>query len=170
MSKKLTISHIKNDNKRYKESVSIDIDVNGEPHEIKIYPFFSPQKVADLRDDFYSFLSLAKKEKVEIEIAGSDIIGYYVIKHFTDVSMTTSKKADYIYKEIKEVLNSKVAEFILKQFPQESMSYLYDKIYEIAELDDKLSNEIKRVQKEIQELPLENREIILGKQKQIPEV
>ncbi|MGM7720490.1 hypothetical protein [Metabacillus sp. Hm71] len=171
MNKKLTMGIIKEDNKRYKEYLTIDVDVNGENHEVKIYPYFAPEKVAKLRDDFIEFIRNTKKEKVEVDDnEWSDIIGYFIIKHFTDIAMTTSKKAKTIYAEYKQVINSTVTEFILKQFPVESILYVHDKINEISEMEEKLIGRIKNVQKEIKDLDLENKDILLGKKKQIPEV
>ncbi|PAD70728.1 hypothetical protein CHH83_02675 [Bacillus sp. 7586-K] len=170
--KNVTMSMIKEDNRKYKEFLSIDVEVNGESHEVKLYPFFSPEKVAKLRDELYEFKLNADKEKLNInEAEWSDIVGYFILKYFTNITMTTSKKAKVIYKEFKEVINSRVSEFLLKQFDQDSILYVHDKINEIADMEAILLNKIKQVQEEIKSLPLENKDILLGKnRKQIPEV
>lgn len=170
--KNVTMSMIKEDNKRYKEYLSVDIDVNGESHEVKLYPFFAPEKVAKLRDEIYQFKVNTEKEKLNInESEWSDIIAYFILKYFTNITMTSSKKAKTIYNEYKEVINSRVAEFLLRQFPQESIFYVHDKINEVTEMEAILLDKIKQVQEDIKNLPLENKDILLGKnRKQIPEV
>lgn len=171
MSKQLKMGIIKEDNKKFDQTLSIDVKVNDEDYEVKIWPFFSPTKVADMRNSLIEFKQNCDKEELIIDNSQwDDIISYFIVRQFTDIKMTTSKKAKTIYAEFKEATNSKLFEVILKSFQEDSLMYVHDKIFELAELNAKLENKVKQTQKEIKDLPLENKELLLGKKKQIPEV
>ncbi|MGG3892014.1 hypothetical protein [Metabacillus fastidiosus] len=168
----ITMGMIKKDNQKYKEFVELPVPVGDKEYVVKIYPYFSPEKVRDLRNEYYQFLKTAEDEKVEIpEIERDDLIGYYVIKYFTDVKMTSSKKIKTIYAEFKEALNSPLFEVVLKGLPEESLLYVHEKIHEIKEIGARFENEIRKAQEEIQNLDLENRDVLFPPtEKQIPEV
>lgn len=167
----LSMNLIKENNKQYKEFVEIPVNAQGQEYIVKIWPFFSPVKVAKLRDELIEFRQNVDKEKLIIEDKEwDDIIAYYIVREFTNIKMTQGKKAKTIYDEFKEAINSKLFEVILKSFPEESIMFVHEKIYELAEMNAKLENRIRQVQKEIKELPLENKDILLKTEKQIPEV
>nr|BDD47801.1 hypothetical protein 2 [Bacillaceae bacterium] len=168
----LNMKVIKEDNKRYKEFVTIDIEAQGNTYEVKIYPFLSPSLVAKLRDELIEFRQNVDKEKLTIEdTEWDDLISYFIVRHFTNIKMTKSKKAKTIYEEFKEAINSKLFEVILKSFPEESIMSVHEKIYELAEMNAILEQRMKQIQKEIQGLDLENKDILFNEnRKQIPEV
>lgn len=161
MGKQLSMSLISQDNKKYNETVELPVDVSGEEYIIKIYPFFSPIKVNNMLNEIGEFLNNAKKENVKIKDEDFDyIIGYYIVKYFTDIKFTSSKKPNRIYKEIKEAMNSKLFDVILKSIPEESIEYVYEKIFEKQEMVAKIENKLKMYKNILNELPLENRDIL----------
>lgn len=171
MGKQLSMSIIEKDNRKYNETVELPVDVSGTEYIINIYPFFKPEKVNAMLNELVEFFANARSEGVKLKDEDFDgLIGFYIVKHFTDIKITNSKKAKRIYQEYKTAINSKLFDVILKNIPEESMEYVYDKVFELQELNAKLENQIKRYKEALDELPLENRDILFPKKKQIPEV
>lgn len=159
--KRLKMSLVAQENKIYDEYVEIDVKVGDKDYVIKLYPFFSPSKVKDMLNDVLEFYKLAKEQNLKIKDDEFEVIlGYYIIKHFTDIQMTGSKKATVIYKEIKEAVNSRLFDELLKSIPKESIEYVYEKIFEMQDTLVKLESVYKNVIEEIKNLPLENRDIL----------
>jgi hypothetical protein len=48
----------------------------------------------------------------------------------------------------------------MKSYPQESVQSVYERIFEIIEVDNQMKNKFKDAQNLIKELPLENKEVI----------
>ncbi|MBD1379219.1 hypothetical protein [Metabacillus arenae] len=166
----LSMSVIKEDAKQYDEFIEIPVTAQGKEYIVKLWPFFSPTSVNKLINELIEFKKKADEEKLKIEDKSwDDLIGYFIVRHFTDIKMTKSKKAKTIYDEFKSAINSKLFEIILKSIPEESMMFVHGKIMELAEMNAKLQERVRQAQKEIQELPLENKDILLKNRKQIPE-
>lgn len=176
MSEQFKVSMLKDEMKIYSEFIDIPVPVviNGEEKElnIKAYPYFKPEAIRDCVNEIAEFFTKAKEEKLNIpKIEEDDVIGAFICKYFTDMKFTSSKKAKTIYNEFKLLINSKLYRVITKAFPQESIDQLYERIFEIIEVNATLENKVKQKQQEIKDLPLENRDILFpAKEKQIPEV
>src|SRR5690606_27934114 len=150
----------------YNETVDIPVTISGEEYTVKMYPFFSPEKVRECVDSRNEFLIKADKEKLQIpqhEI--DDITGYFIISHFTNLKLNLNKKAKSVYSDFKEALNSPLFKVLMKSFPQESIKDVYDRIFDLLEAQGKLEDQLQQFQEQIAELPLENRDVIFGKQK-----
>ncbi|WP_299831213.1 hypothetical protein [uncultured Metabacillus sp.] len=171
MTKKLSISKLKDEAKVFDEFVEIDVDVNGEEYTVKMYPYFKPEKIRDLVNELTEFFQKAKEEKLEIpKIEEDDLIAFFICKHFTDIKFTTSKKVKKIYEEFKLLINSSLFKVLSKSFPQESVAQVFDRIFEIIETNAVLENKFKQTQEIIKNLPLENKDVLFKQNKQIPEV
>jgi N-glycosylase/DNA lyase len=165
MSKQLSMQVIKEDVKKYDEFIELPVKAQGNEYIVKIYPFFKPEKVRDMLNEMIGFYRNCEKEKVNVKDEEfDDIVGYFIVKHFTNIKTTTSEKAKKIYEEFKVAINSQLFEVILKTLPEESIQYVYNKIFEIIELNAKLQNKIKKFQDEIKNLPLENKDILFSNQ------
>ena len=177
MAKELNISMIKEHNKRYKETVELPVDVNGKEHVIKFHPYFAPEKIKKCVDSRNAFLIKAKNEKLEIpEDEIDDLTGFFILTHFTSLKFNLDKKVKSVYQDFKEVVNFPLFKFIMKSFPEESIAEIYDRIFDLLETEGKFENEYARLQKQIKNLPLENRDLLesaftkVSEKKQIPEV
>lgn len=176
MSNQLSVSVLREENKIYDEYVEIPVISQNKEYIIKLYPFFPPEKIKSLVISLAEFFHNAEKEKVKLEAKfEDDLVMYYIVKYFTDIKFSKSKKAKSIYDEFKSVINSKVYKEMVKLFPEQSISEVYDQIFETLDSSALLKEKFKDVQKIFNELPLQNREAfeqlnLIGKQKQITEV
>jgi hypothetical protein len=153
MSQKLTIKEVKESNKIYNEQIELDVQVGDKEYTVKFKPYFSNIEVKNLVDDIQLFHVNAKKEKLEIQDDEiDDMNGYFIVRHFSDIKMTTSKKAKTLYAEFKEAINSDLFTVILKSIPEESYAKVYDRIKDITELGAKLENQIRQLQQYGQEV------------------
>lgn len=165
MAERLSISMIKDEVKMFDEYIDIPFTAQGKEVNVRLYPFFSPTAIRDMVNDLAEFFRNAKKEKVKYKDEEfDDIVGYFILRHFTDIKFTKSKKAKTLYDEFKIIVNSQVFKVLLETIPKESIKAVYDRIFEIIELSAEFENRIKEIQKQIQELPLENRDILFGKE------
>jgi hypothetical protein len=155
MKQKLTMKEVKESNKVFEEQIELPVQVGDREYTVKFKPYFSNVEVKNLVDDIQLFHVNAKKEKLEIQDDEiDDINGYFIIRHFSDIKMTTSKKVKTLYAEFKEAINSDLFTVILKSIPEESYAKVYDRIKDINELGARLENQIKQLQqygKEVKE-------------------
>jgi hypothetical protein len=144
MSEKLSISQLKDEVSIYDEFIEIPVTMNEKEYAVRMYPYFKPEKIRDLVNELHDFLNVAKQEKLVIPpIEEDDLVGYFIVKYFTNLTATKSKKAKAIYNEFKIALNSKLFKVLIEAFPKDSIGEVYDRIYEVikadAELKDKFS-------------------------------
>lgn len=132
---KVTAKMLAEENEIYNEFVEIPVFYEEKEHFIKVYPYFSPEKVRDSVDSLFKFYQKAKEENIAVpEEEGSDIIAYFVVRYFTDIAFSRSKKAKVLYKEFKQVLNSKVFKTVVETFPHESLKEVYERIYQVNDM------------------------------------
>jgi hypothetical protein len=161
MSGQFSVSQLQDEVSVYDEYVEFPIQTQGKEYIVKLFPFFKPEKVRDLVIDLQNFFKAAEQEKVNISpIEEDDLVGYFIVKYFTDMKFTKSKKAKVIYNEFKLTLNSQLFKILMKSYPQESVQSVYERIFEIIEVDNQMKNKFKDAQNLIKELPLENKEVI----------
>jgi hypothetical protein len=159
-SKKLSVSQLKDEVSMYDEFVEIDVNVNGTDYVVKMYPYFKPEKVRDLVNELIEFFKASEKEKLDIpSIEEDDLIGYYIIKYFTDMKFTSSKKAKKIYEEFKLVLNSDLFKVLMETIPKKSFEKVIDRIFEVRDASMLLQDKFKAAQENIKNLNLENKDI-----------
>lgn len=161
MGKQVSIAMLKEEVKMYDEFIEIPLTLaDGTNYSIKLYPYFKPDKVRDLIDEMTEFIQNCNKEKVEIpKNEEDDLIGYFIVKYFTDLKFTKSKKAKIIYEEFKIALNTEIFKILIEAFPPESIQKVYERMHEVIEANAKLHDIASKAQKQIQELPLENRQL-----------
>lgn len=170
MSEQFKVSQLQDEVSIYDEYVEIPVTAQGKEYTVKMYPYFKPEKIRDLVNELIEFFKAADKEKVEVKpIEEDDLVGYYIIKYFTDMVFTKSKKAKNIYAEFKLALNSQLFKVLMETYPKESIQQVYERIFAITEASTNFENKFKEMQEMIKNLPLENREVIekLGKQTQV---
>lgn len=161
MSKKDLIAQLKDEVKAYDEKVELSVDVNGEEYSITIFPFFKPELVKECVDGISEFFLKANQEKLNVKAKDEDeLIKYYIIKHFTNIKMTSSKKSKTIYNEFKTVSNSSIFKVLIKSFPDESIQKVYDELYDNIELNAQLENVMMKYKRQLKNLPLQNRNIL----------
>lgn len=160
MSKQLSMSTVKESNKIYYETVDIELTVGDEEYIVKFSPFFSPITVNEMFQDVGEFLTKSQEEKLDVQDSEfDDILGYFIVKHFTNIKFSQSKKAKAIYAEYNEAKNSKLFDIILKSVPEESMKYVYEKLFERQEMVTKLQTQMESVQKQLKDYNFGSKEV-----------
>ncbi|MFJ7680325.1 hypothetical protein ACIQXQ_20060 [Peribacillus sp. NPDC097198] len=138
----LKISDIKKENDIYKVKVDVNVYVNGVKHVVKVVPFFKPSKVVMLVDDLIGFYKKAATEKITIEEKYEhDVIGYFMLKHFTNIKFTTSKTAYRIYDEFQSIIESPIYKSLLLAFPEESIKAVYERILDVQEASERIKQD-----------------------------
>lgn len=176
MAKQLSMKEVQKEVNIYNEFVEFPVTVNGTEYEVKLFPFFSPEKVTKMLNEIVEFNKAAQKENFELpENQWEEFVAYYIVRTFTNIKMTKSKKAKVIYQEFKSAINSKLFDVIIQSIPEESVNYVYEKLYQMVELTAKFEGKLAQLQEEYQGLNLENKDIFeqlnqVKKEKQIPEV
>ncbi len=161
MAKQVTVSMLKEENKAYDDFLEVPVDYDGKEHVIKVYPIFKPSKVKNLVDSLVDFYQNAHKEKVSIQVEEEDdIVAYFIVKYFTDVKFTSSKKAKTIYDEFQTVLNAKVFQYIFKLFPESSIIEVRERINEVMETMQRIQLLNKQIPETIAKIQLESKELI----------
>jgi hypothetical protein len=163
MAKRLSMTALKKENKLYKHFEEIEVVAQGEINVIKVFPFFSPEKVRELVDDAMEFIQNARKENIVInDNEQSDILAYFLIKYFTDVrGFTASKKAKDIYDEYKIVLNAEVFNEIVKIFPEESIEKVYQRVIQVNNASEIITRQFNQYKSTVDSLNLKNKDVLL---------
>lgn len=164
MGKQVSIKMLEKEVAMYDEFVEIPVTIQGnsEEYTIKLYPFFKPEKVRELVDELVVFFKAADKEKLIVpQNEEDDIFNFYMVKYFTNLSFTKSKKAKTIYKEFKTAINTSIFKVLIQSFPEESKKSVIERIFEVGNESEKFKDMILRAQQAIKDLPLESRELLL---------
>lgn len=160
MSEQFKVSQLKDEVSMYDEFVEIPVTSQNKEYIVKMYPFFKPERIRDLVNEMSEFYKACEKEKFTFpEIEQDDLVGYFIVKYFTNMKFTKSKKVKSIYDEFKLALNSQLFKTLMESYPKESIQSVYERIYSIFEANVTLQNQMKELQDNIKDLPLENRDI-----------
>ncbi|MBD8004546.1 hypothetical protein [Bacillus norwichensis] len=161
MSKQFSVAQLKDEIAIYDEFVEIPVTVQGKEYTVKMFPYFKPEKVRDLVKELQEFFQECQKVKFTVpKIEEEDLIGYFIIKHFTNMKFTKSKKVKTIYNEFKIALNSSLFKILMDSYPKESITSVYERIYSVLEASALLEDKIKETQKVIKDMSLENKELL----------
>lgn len=162
INKQFSLSQLKEVNKIYDEFIEIPVTVGENEHIIKLYPIFKPEKIRDMVEDMIDFYKKANVENIDIKDSDeTDIIGYFVVKHFTDAKTVVSDTAQPIYDEFKLLINSELYKAITSIIPHASMEKVYEYIGEVIKVSAELQKTLKKQQDEIKKLDLKNKDILV---------
>ncbi|MGD6876772.1 hypothetical protein [Bacillus infantis] len=165
---RVSIQMIKDEVSMYDEYVEIPVPVGGRELTVKMYPYFKPEKVRDLVSSLTEFYQLCEKEKVTVpEIDQDDLIGYFIVKYFTDIKFSRSKKAKSIFEEFKVAQNSTLFKVLMETFPKESIYSVHDRIFDVLKVSAEYEANKEKYKNMIDELPLENKEIFKSLQNKL---
>ncbi|WP_182004728.1 hypothetical protein [Priestia aryabhattai] len=163
MSKQLSLKAVKKENEIYKEKFDIPVKVDGVEYNIKITPFFSPEKIKNVINSFSKLCKMAVDENIEIK-NGEDfsIIDCLLIKEFTDIKFSNNRKASTILAEFKQLLNSPLYRELMEAFPESSVHEAYGYYNDMKGVAVKFERFIEQQQEMVNKLPLENKDILFG--------
>lgn len=159
---RMALSMLKEEVKVYDETIDLTVEIEGHDDiTVVIHPFFKPDKVTKMLEDMKEFMMKAEQEKLNIDESDeNDLIGFFIVKHFTDIKVTRRKKAKLIFEEFKLLQNSRIYKELMQVFPEESTEYVFERLFEAYEQGAKLENKLMQIQKTIGDLPLENKDIM----------
>lgn len=128
---KLTLSHIKEDNKKYNEKQRIEL--NDQFHTY-IYPNFDPARVKKMIISLIEdFTEIANKKGVKTDLSPGDLLYVYTIIEFSDIAEFPKKLSDKL-KMFEEVVKSEFAETIYEAFPKESLQKIENRALNFAKI------------------------------------
>ncbi|MEC1155637.1 hypothetical protein [Cytobacillus horneckiae] len=157
MAKKFKANMLKKEVQNFYRYLEFPLSYEDNEYLVRMYPFFKPEKINNLLNKMAVFFKTAKEENVKIDPNHeADIVSYYILREFTDIQFTASKKPKTIYDEFKIILNSPICQKLLKSFPKESIEQVYDRIHEVIEMNDKIKEQRKLIVDSISGLPLDN--------------
>ena len=168
MAKQVSVNLLKKEVDIYNEHVDIPVNVPGMEDEfiIKLYPYFKPEKVRDVVKDLAQFYTKCKDEKIPYkDEEHDDLVGFFIVKHFTNLKMSKSNKAKKVYEDFKVVINTDIFKFLMDSIPEESIEKVYSYMYEVIESSSKLETLVRQKQQEIENLPLKSRDILFPENK-----
>ncbi|MGD7047088.1 hypothetical protein FZC83_02395 [Rossellomorea marisflavi] len=166
MSKQLSIAVLEEEIKHYDEVFEVDfVGRNGESYVVKIHPYFKPEKVSATLREAGDFFNKAKEEKLVVpEFEQEDLIMFFIVKQFTNLKFTRSKKAKKVYSEFKIAINTPLFAEIVKAFPDESLEAVYKRMYEIQEKTQEFQEKyVKQAEEVFAEMKTKNKEIFAPK-------
>lgn len=126
--KALTLASIKNENKKYKEKITVDI----KGYELKIDKYFSPSKINDMVRELGE--KLEEMGKQNIQIKDIDIIAYMyllVIKHFTSLQIPNDLSKQL--QVLNELIDGDFLNDIINAIPEEEWKKIGDVFARINE-------------------------------------
>lgn len=146
----LSMTTIAKDNAIYDEVVNIPVHVGDQEYTIQLHPYFSNTKVREMIEELRMFIVNSSDENIELNMEQElhDIIGYFMVRHFSNIKMTTSKKAKRIFAEYRQALDSDVFKVIIRAIPKESIQKVYQAICELQELYVSLEKQMQHLQAE----------------------
>lgn len=141
--KALTLSAIKEETKKYKEQIVVDI----KGYELKIDKHFAPTKISELLQELGS--KILQLEKDGVDLKNFDLTSYIfllIIKHFTSL-----KIPDEFEKQIailKELVDGEFLGEIINAIPDDGWNKLQDVFYELNERFDQTKEMLKNLVEE----------------------
>ena len=158
--KRISISMLKDEVKVFDEYVEFPVSVPNYEDDfiVKVYPVFKPEKIKELTDELFGFIAKCKEEKVPVSRdEEDDLVGFFIVKHFTDIKFTKSKKAAKMYEEFKIAINTELFKQLIEQFPQESINTLNEYIYSRIEAGEQIALATEKLQQSVKNLSIQKK-------------
>ena len=163
MAKQVSVNMLKKDVDVFDKYVEIPVNVadSNEPFIIKLYPYFKPEKIRDCVKDMGLFFKKCEDEKITIsKEEEDDIVVFFIIRHFTNLKMSSSEKAKRIYNDFKTVINSDVYRFLVDTLPEESITKVFDFAFETIKNVEKIHNKTVEHQNLIKDLRVKHKDVL----------
>jgi hypothetical protein len=129
MSKKLTLTDIKNENKIYDQKKKVTLS---DEYYVYVYPNFSPIKISELIREVLTDPQRAKDADINFdEINMADWGLFNIIYKFTDLGIPNDIKKKV--QAFTEIMNSEYWGKIIESFPQESIQKITDSLNRFSE-------------------------------------
>ena len=134
---------------------------SNEPFIIKLYPYFKPEKIKDCVNEMGLFFKKCEDEKITIsKEEEDDIVIFFIIRHFTNLKMSSSEKAKRIYNDFKTVINSDVYRFLVETLPEESIIKVYDFAFEAIKNTEKINRKTTEHQNLVEDFREKHKDIL----------
>ncbi|TWL74974.1 hypothetical protein CHCC15315_1913 [Bacillus licheniformis] len=128
---KLTLSHIKEDNKKYNEKQRIELN---DQYHTYIYPNFDSSRIMKMfKSLIRDFTDIKNKKGVKTELSPGDLLYVYTIIEFSDIAEFPKKLTDKL-KMFEEIAKSDFASKIYESFPKESLQRIDKTALNVAKI------------------------------------
>ncbi|TWK86687.1 hypothetical protein [Bacillus paralicheniformis] len=128
---KLTLSHIKEDNKKYNEKQRIELN---DQYHTYIYPNFDPARIMKMfKSLIQDFTDIKNKKGVKTELSPGDLLYVYTIVEFSDIAEFPKKLTDKL-KMFEEIVKSDFASKIYESFPKDSLQRIDKRALNVAKI------------------------------------
>ena len=143
----ISINDLASEVEIYDQTVSFDVEVNGEEMEIKYYPYFKPTKINELIEELIWFYQKAKEEGIEIQDKRfPEIVMFFILRHFTDLQFGEPKNAERLFKEFNIVVNSALFKFFSEEaFLSSSVKDVFEKVNDVVKNNEILSAQMQTI-------------------------
>ncbi|AKO91908.1 hypothetical protein BEH_07210 [Priestia filamentosa] len=130
-----SVSMLKPEVDFYKQTRDVTATLpDGTELPITFTPFFSPESIRELLIEIGKFFEKAQEENLDVDsMSQEDIVNCFILKHYTDMKFTTSKKAKTLFNLFEILVNSKLYSDILDVIPEESILSVKEAIFKIYE-------------------------------------
>ncbi|MDE1362848.1 hypothetical protein CHCC15325_3132 [Bacillus licheniformis] len=137
VTQKLTLNHIKEDNKRYNEKQRIELN---EQYHTYIYPNFDPTRVSKMIKSLVEdYVEIQTKKKIKTDLNAGDLAHLYMIIEFSDIA-DMPKTLTAKIKMLEEIVRSEHIKTIYEAFPKESLKKVEDAALEFTKFITNASN------------------------------
>ncbi|MCF7618669.1 hypothetical protein L3137_15535 [Bacillus sonorensis] len=135
---KLTLSHIKEDNKKYNEKQRIELN---DQYHTYIYPNFDPTRVNKMiKTLIKDYVEIQSKKGVKTDLGAGDLAYLYTVIEFSDIA-DMPKTLTAKIKMLEEVAKSDHIRTIHEAFPKESLKKVEDAANGFVDFISRTANE-----------------------------
>ncbi|WP_270574327.1 hypothetical protein [Bacillus glycinifermentans] len=155
---KLTLSHIKEDNKKYNDKQRIEL--NDQFHTY-IYPNFDPTRVNKMiKTLIKDYVEIQSEKGVKTDLGAGDLAYLYTVIEFSDICDMPKTLTSKV-KMLEEVVKSEHIKTIYEAFPKESLRKVEDAANGFANLlastaDESADKANEDILKKVEELTQED--------------
>lgn len=156
--KKLTMTAVRDEYRKYKETTTIRFYANNEVYKVTIYPFFKPERIDNVVLKLREDIAFAEDNGMKIpDNLFFPFVLYQTIREFTDISTPKNPKTNIQF--FRQFYNTYFFQRILDTMIPTEVEKVYQKVLDMIADSQKLENLNKQLEGELNRLELENPEI-----------
>ncbi|MCA1021650.1 hypothetical protein [Halobacillus litoralis] len=173
MTKKLSMKAVRANVKQKNETVTLEFH-DGE-YAIVIRPFFNPDDIEQVIQDFAEGMRAAKEHEANINDRHFwHFVHYHIIKVFTDLTTpkVSEKNPTADIQFFKALIKSDYYEAIMEVMQEDELVKVYDKVFDFLATHERLQEQYEKTREDVQSIPFQSEALRKRAQdnKQIPEV
>lgn len=171
--RKLPMNAVYKSTEQFKETVEIDLDVEGKEYRITLHPFFDPIKINKCIESLGKDLDAMKKNNY---ILPDNLFPQFLLTHilyeFSNFPPSKSKDVKVRVSYFKEVIKSPYYKECVNYLKQSEVAKVWERLMEVLQENENLDKLKNKLAEDLLTLDVQNPEIkkmIQAKTKRIPE-